>query len=214
MTKLKNHIIVLTILILCACANKKATKSNESTNIAFNNGIITDTLLAKIPLITDYQFRFLPESDDDIEKKLLELNEKQINYFYSSDEWKKYREERALSSFFYGKMPLKNGLLPILIIDTNRSSAVYLYYFLINKEGEITGKFSPTYIETSDYYLGGSGSFLNDSTYNLFEIAYTPLENNPNKEVKDSTFTQVRINYKGIIQNEKIAFKTDTIATE
>ena len=74
--------------------------------------------------------------------------------------------------------------------------------------------FNPTYIELSDYSMFGRGDFLNDSTFNLTEISYLPMEDNPNKDVKDSSLTQIRINYKGVIHKEIITSSKDTIITK
>lgn len=215
---MKSSIFILALLVFSACSTNSAKKSSnledKSKEWEINSEIIPDSLLAKIPLIPDSQFEIKAESDDNIEGKLLALNEKQIRYFYSSEEAIKYREYYSFLTFFYGKMPLKNGLLPILIINTDQSEAIYLDCFLINKDGTIVDMFHMAYIELSDYSLWGRGKFLNDSTYNLVQIAYTKLDNNPNLTVKDSAVTNICICYNGKIKKNICILSKDTIMTE
>ena len=177
-------------------------EANDYDSVSFGNDIITDSLLASIPLITESHFNFGVDADDNVDKELINLNEKQINFLYSSDELIKYREFFGFTSYFYGRMPLKNGLLPLLIINTDLSHAIYLDCFLINKDGEVEGMFNPSYIEIVDYSLYGRGYFINDSTYSLTAIAYHDLEDNPNTIVKDSSIFQIRMAYKaGVIKS-------------
>lgn len=110
-------------------------------------------------------------------------------------------------------MPIKNGLMPILIINTDNSSSVYLDCFLIDKTGKVIGMFNPTYIEISDYSIFGNGSFISDSTYNTSEVSYQPLESMPNSFIKDSSFIKIRIEKARIIKERTHIF-SDTILSK
>lgn len=212
---MKQLFLFLILLIVSACSTKSGM--NEAGGIEVVNyadDIITDSLLANIPLITASHFKFGVDADDNIGKELIKLNEKQLSFLYSSGELIKYREHFGFTSYFYGRMPLKNGLLPILIINTDLSHAIYLDCFLINKDGEVEGMFNPTYIEIDYLALYSRGHFMDDSTYNFTEIAYSPLENDPNTTVKDSSIFQIRMAYKAGVQKNRILVFSDTIKAE
>jgi hypothetical protein len=144
---------------------------------------------------------------------LVKLNEQQLNYFYSTADWKEFNKMMAYKTYFYGKLPSRNGLLSILLINANGSSATSLDCFLINKKGKIAGVFEPSHIDY-DSESFGKGEFVNDSTYKLNEINYRPLGEGNNTSIKDSSSTLIRINHWGIIQKEIIISKKDTITEE
>ncbi len=208
---MKRLILILTPVIFYACSMQNATnKSTDYKCIGYKNEILTDSLLTIIPLIQTSSFKIVPESDDNIDEKLIKLNEKQIKFLYSTDELEKYYEFFGFSSYFYGKMTIRKGLLPILILNTDNSTAIYLDCFLINKNGEVKGMFNASYAEISDYSIHGNGFFLNDSTYNIIEKSYQPLDDFPNTYIKDSTIIKIRIEEARIIK-DRIKVSSDTI---
>lgn len=208
---MKRLILILTLVFFYACSMKTGKNNSTDSDVArFNNEVLTDSLLAKIPLIKYSSFKFGPESDDNIDGKLPKLNERQINYFYSTDELIKYRDFLGSSSYFYGRLPIRKEMLPILIINTDNSTLIYLDCFLIDKNGRVIGMFNPTYIELSEYSLFSNGSFINDSTYNTTEVSYQPLDSIPNAFIKDSSFIKIRIEKTRIIK-DRIQISNDTI---
>jgi hypothetical protein len=212
---MKRYLLLLTLLVHYGCSTKTSLKEISGLeNQKYYNGIITDSLFANIPLITDLNFEFGVEADDSVDSELIKLNEKQIDFLYSSEELKYYRDYFGFTSFFYGRMPLKNGLLPILILNTDYSHAIYLDCFLLNKNGEVEGMFNPTYIELDDYSLFGRGNFVNDSIFNFTAISNQSMEDNPNVIVRDSTIIQISLAYKAGVKKDTVKTFSQKIKSE
>lgn len=189
--------------------NQLMDKALSESPTAFINA-----LSKNCPLISSLNFELTAESDDSIEKKLLPLSKQQKEYFYKSDSLKEVHDFYHFESFYYGKINEKEGISSIFVLNSNFETAIYLECFLINKKGEITGMFYPSYIELEENYsYYGRGKFINDFNYLQTHISYTNSDDET-YTVKDSTIAEYNLSKSGIIYRKVVYSESDTIKIE
>lgn len=208
------------LLISCLSQNKNPDQGRSDTLVnkepidkpiqTFNHQII-DTLINKLPVETIKVFDIDKYSDDNLDNEKYKLNKELVDYFYSTEELKYYHDYFNFKSFIYGKLPKVKGLIPVLILNSNFETAIYLDCFLINDKGEIIDMFRPSYLEGQpSYSFVCRGKFIADTIYQAHEFEYETLDDVTGQVKKDSLIIQLMMNENGIYFRDTLARGIDT----
>lgn len=207
---MKQLIYILTFLTFNSCS-KIALKSKVEKE--FSIGVISDSLLERIPTINYSKFELKKTDNLNVKNKYIAVNQKQLNFFYSIEEQKKLTDYFSdIHMYFYGKKKLGTEKLALFIFNDADCMGIHLDCVIVNKDGKLIGKFSPAYIILdADYSDIVKGEFLSDSTYKYSEINYSYIDSEHKKATQDSTIKIVKIDNKKILTKLVEKFPTDTI---
>ena len=225
---MKSFFLVFGIVFLFSCNSNNEENTANATGLGSNyithdidnqpdkdienSSSLIKSIKDKIPLITASEFKLTAQSDDNIDGKLIKLDQTQVDYFYNNEELKEVYEYYHFSSYYYGKLKDIDGKTPILILNSNYETAIYLDCFLIDSVGKITGMFRPSYIELEVLYsYQGRGKFVNNTYYKQTAISYTTIDEENNISQKDSMIIDYQIEKSGLISKKEIYSQSDTI---
>ena len=210
--KMRKLIYFLTFIILFACTDKTSQQVDTDKN-EFTNEIISDSILTQIPTTEKTKFELKNNKNQTKKKNHLQLNQEQLNFFFSKKEQKElfdYFSNPEIS--FTGKKKLGNSLLGIFISLDADYLGEYLYCAVIDRKGKFLGKFLLAYIDLdADYSNLSKGEFVNDSTVKILESSSEYVDSKHLKYKTDSTTKIIGIRKTGIRVVNEIKQRTDKI---
>lgn len=190
-------------------------KSNDTNNIIKE---INDTanllpIINKLPFINVNEFDLFKDFDDSLCNELYRLEDYQVDLLFSTPELIEYYDYFNFQSYFWGRMKTYGNYVPIIIINTNWETTIYLDFFLVDASGHPMHMFRPAYLELQpSYSFIGRGEFLNDSTYKLIDLNLETIDLENSLESIDSTIITYIIQLDGNIIVDSVNLGIDTIS--